>query len=469
MSEKELGHDAEKGHGKSSVEVGTVGVLVEDGVVYDNEHEVFRKDDDAIDYRTVGMKRALFVMFKVVFSLGILSLPSTLFSLGALGGALSVIGWGLLNTYCAILIGNFRHNHTTCHSIVDMGMILGGKVLKETCGVLFLLGWILAVGASILGVSTGLNALSSHATCTVWWSFITYIVVALGASLPKFHSLGWITWIGSASIFTAVFIIVIAVTTRDRPAAAPQSGPYELGYFVIGSPSFISGMVASLNIFNSSAGANSFIPLMAEMKRPKDFNKAVIIVMSFSGACYIAFSLVIYRWCGQWVTSPSLASAGPVIEKVCYGIALPGLLAIALLCLHVASKYLFVRILRKSPHLQAKSAIHWITWFSCTFGLGTLSFIMAEAIPVFNYLLALNASVCFAPLAIMIPGACWLYDHKSYRKGSMGQKVFYWSHYSLLLFGAFFLVGGTYATIQSIITSNQTNGIGKPFDCANDA
>jgi hypothetical protein len=66
-------------------------------------------------------------------------------------------------------------------------------------------------------------------------------------------------------------------------------------------------MVASLNIFNSSAGACSFIPLMAEMKRPQDFNKVLMIVMAFAGACYLAFSLVIYRWCGQWVTSPSLA------------------------------------------------------------------------------------------------------------------------------------------------------------------
>lgn len=124
----------------------------------------------------------------------------------------------------ALLVGDFRHNHTSCHTIIDMAMILGGPILKEITGVLFLLGygsvkivllfmanltsWILAVGASILGVATGLNALSTHAICTVWWSFITYVVVAIGASLPKFHSLGWITWIGSASIFTAVFILV---------------------------------------------------------------------------------------------------------------------------------------------------------------------------------------------------------------------------------------------------------------------
>ena len=87
---------------------------------------------------------------------------------------------------------------------------------------------------------------------------------------------------------------------------------------------------------------------------------------------------------------------------------------------------------------------------------------MAEAIPVFNYLLALTASVCFAPLAIMLPGGFWLYDHGTYRRGMTKQKLLYWSHWMLPVLGAFFLVGGTYATVKSIIISNQGgSGIGK--------
>ena len=93
-----------------------------------------------------------------------------------------------------------------------------------------------------------------------------------------------------------------------------------------------------------------------------------------------------YRWCGQYVASPSLGSAGPVIEKVAYGIGLVGLIVSGVIYLHVGAKYLFVRILRDSKHLQQKTMIHWVTWLSCTFGLSSLSFILAEAIPIFNYL-----------------------------------------------------------------------------------
>ncbi|PQE27692.1 Transmembrane amino acid transporter protein [Rutstroemia sp. NJR-2017a BBW] len=210
-------------------------------------------------------------------------------------------------------------------------------------------------------------------------------------------------------------------------------------------------MVASATIFVSSAGTSAFLPVISEMRQPRDFNKALYTCMLFVNAAYLSMSLVVYRWCGQWVASPSLGSAGPVIKKVAYGIGLIGLVVSACLYLHVAAKYLFVRILRNSKHLQQNTIIHWTTWLGCTFGLGLLSFILAEAIPIFNYLLALTGSICFAPLAIALPAWLWLYDHTEARKGTIGMKVAYWGHASLILLAAFLCVGGTYGVVESII------------------
>lgn len=47
---------------------------------------------------------------------------------------------------------------------------------------------------------------------------------------------------------------------------------------------------------------------------------------------------------------------------VAYGIGMVGLIVSACLYLHVAAKYLFVRILRNTSHLQANTVIHWGTW-----------------------------------------------------------------------------------------------------------
>lgn len=391
-----------------------------------------------------------------------------------------MIGWGALNSkystcfvfwsntdsqiliaYTAVVQGDFRNSHAGCHSIADMAEILGGVVLKEIVGVLFLVAYVLCAGSGILGVSIGLNALSTHAACTVWWSFLATIVVAATASVRKFHTLSWLTWAGFASIFIAVFIVVIAVTTLDRPAAAPQTGDFDFGYEVIGHPTFIAGITASATIFVSSAGTSAFLPVISEMRQPKDFRKALFACMSFVNLAYLSLALVVYKWCGKWVASPSLGSAGPTIKKVAYGIGLIGLVVSATLYLHVAAKYLFVRILRKTQHLQSNTLVHWSVWLSCTFGLSALAFILAEAIPIFNFLIALTGSICFAPLAIMLPGALWLYDHGHYKNGTMGQKAAYYAHWFLPVLGAFLCVGGTYGVVQSIINAYADGEIGK--------
>jgi hypothetical protein len=137
-----------------------------------------------------------------------------------------VIGWGALNTCTyhhpspsildqnltpadtAVVQGDFRNAHPGCHSIADMAKVVGGVPLKELTGGLFIVAYVLCTGSGILGVSIGLNALSTHAACTVWWSFLATVVVIATASVRTFHKVAWLTWAGFASIFTAVFIIV---------------------------------------------------------------------------------------------------------------------------------------------------------------------------------------------------------------------------------------------------------------------
>lgn len=104
--------------------------------------------------------------------------------------------------------------------------------------------------------------------------------------------------------------------------------------------------------------------------------------------------------------------------------------------------------------------VHWATWLGCTFGLASISFILAEAIPIFNYLIALTGSICFAPLAMMLPGWLWAYDHPHYRRGTALQKIIYGLHMFLIALGAFFLVAGTYGVVLEIKEAYATGLIG---------
>ena len=44
------------------------------------------------------------------------SIPGTLNTLGAIGGGIIVVGWGVLVTWLSVVMGDFRQNHPEVHN-----------------------------------------------------------------------------------------------------------------------------------------------------------------------------------------------------------------------------------------------------------------------------------------------------------------------------------------------------------------
>lgn len=143
-----------------------------------------------------------------IFATGVLSIPSSLYALGAFPGAVNIVAWQFLNTYCAIVQGDFRNRHQGCHSIADMAEVVGGAWLREVVGVLFLLTWAIASASGVVGSSVALNALSNHAVCTNYFMLVATIIIFILASVRKFQKIAWLTWVGFLSIYIAIFIVV---------------------------------------------------------------------------------------------------------------------------------------------------------------------------------------------------------------------------------------------------------------------
>lgn len=99
--------------------------------------------------------------------------------------------------------------------------------------------------------------------------------------------------------------------------------------------------------------------------------------------------VVVYYFCGQYVASPAMGSAGPLLKKICYGIAIPGLGVSSLIVTHLPAKYIFVTFMRDSPHLNKNTVKHWTVWLGCVIGCTLISYLIASAIPVFGGLIGL--------------------------------------------------------------------------------
>lgn len=75
--------------------------------------------------------------------------------------------------------------------------------------------------------------------------------------------------------------------------------------------------------------------------------------------------------------------------------------------------------------------------------LGGFAFILASAIPVFNYILALAGSVCFAPMSLIFPALMWFHDFGAQTRsaGARGKALWFF-HATIAAVGVFLTVGG---------------------------
>jgi hypothetical protein len=148
-----------------------------------------------------------------------------------------------------------------------------------------------------------------------------------------------------------VMTLTIAVGLQERPDAAPVSGPWDKDFLLIGNPTVAEATAALGSIVYTLCGTPAFIPVVSEMKDPRLYKRAVIVCQSViiflnflvgqfqSSLQYTHRSddagTIVYYFCGQYVTSPAPGSAGPLLKKITYGLALPGVIMGCVVLVHV--------------------------------------------------------------------------------------------------------------------------------------
>lgn len=280
----------------------------------------------------------------------------------------------------------------------------------------------------MLSISIALNALSSHAVCTAIFVAVAAVAGFGIGSIRTLDRIGFLAWIGTICIITAgetrrcafyylplltayfpVFVVTVGVGLQDRPSAAPQKGEWKSDYKLVNSPGFTDAISAVSSLVFTYSGTPIFFNIVSEMRDPLLYPRALAVCQTAVTIVYIIVGTVVYYYCGSYVASPALGSAGDIVKKVSYGIALPGLIVSCVLFVHVRvqptfaltstnicglpiqlpGKHIFVRILRGSDHLTSNSVIHWTTWLGSTFGVALVAYIVASAIPVFSGLISL--------------------------------------------------------------------------------
>jgi amino acid permease len=102
-------------------------------------------------------------------------------------------------------------------------------------------------------------------------------------------------------------------------------GDWKLDVVAVGDPTFAEAMNAIATVCFAFSGTPAFYPVIAEMKDPRDYNKAMGLCQIVVTLVYTIVGVVVYACCGQYVANPALGSAGPLLKRIAYGLAIPAL------------------------------------------------------------------------------------------------------------------------------------------------
>jgi len=424
----------------------------------------FEQDDPFVDdataevhYRTLTWWQAALLMIAETISLGILSLPSVLASLGLVAGVVLIVGLGILATYCGYVYGQFKTRYPGVANMADAGEVLMGAWGREIFGTAQIIMMIFILASHLLTFTIAMNVITGHATCTIVWGVVGLLLFFI-LSLPRtLKNVSYLSIAAFTSIIGAVFTTIIAVGIE-----APN--PILEATTKIG---FASAFAQTLNICFAYAGQMAYFSFMSEMRDPREFPKALITLQTVEVALYVIAAVVIYRFAGPDVASPALGSTGPVVKKVAYGIALPTILIAGVIYANVAAKQIYVRIFRNNTRrIHERSFVSIGTWVAIIACLWIIGWIIAESIPVFNDLNALISALFISWFTYGLAGVFWLYMNYGYWFMDWRKSCLTVLNVFLIGMGAAICGIGLYASGTAI---NQDAGQGASWSCGDNS
>lgn len=153
-----------------------------------------------------------------------------------------------------------------------------------------------------------------------------------------------------------------------------------------------------LNVAFAYAGNQAFVTVMCEMRNPnKDYTPAIIWLNALAVPLYVIIACVIYHLAGQYTVSPALGSAPGVAAKVAYGILIPTMLGSGLVFGHTGIKFMYNfamdTVIKSKYKLTDNTFTTWGVWLGCGTLFWVVAFVLANAVPAFNSILAISSAI----------------------------------------------------------------------------
>ncbi|EDK40537.1 hypothetical protein PGUG_04635 [Meyerozyma guilliermondii ATCC 6260] len=448
------------------------------------EQAVLAESGHSINYRNCSWQRTAGLLFSEYICLAIMSFPWSYSVLGLIPGLILTVFVALTVLYTGIIICDYCAAYPHVTTVCDIGQHLfwGKKWAWYATAVCFLLNNTFIQALHVLvGARYWTTISENYSLCAIVFAVITALICFL-MSLPRtFSSMSSVAYFSAITMFIAVILAMVFAGIEDHPGHYTGL-PVKYRLFPEKGTTYVAAMEAFLNIVYTFVGQITYPSFISQMKRPKDFKKALYVVTLLELITFALAGSIVYVYVGNaYMTAPAFGSLKTLYKKISFSFALPTILFLGALYGNVSSQFLFHNIFsHDSQHRNEHTLVGWGTWIGLNFGLWVLAFIIAEVIPFFSDLLSLMSSLFDCWFGFVFWGVAYFklkrlhYRRQGEPNVTMGQifkratlvgKVEYVINLALVAIGFYILGPGLYATVQSIIWSYQAGAYGKAFTC----
>lgn len=288
-------------------------------------------------------------------------------------------------------------------------------------------------------------------------------MVALPPTFSEFAILGYIDFV---SIVVAILITIIATGVK---ASSATGGLTAVDWSVWPPPdtTFYKAFLSTTNIIFAYSFAVCQFSFMAEMHTPEDYVKSIWALGLIEIFIYTITGALIYAFVGSTVSSPALLSAGPLISRVAFGVAIPVIFISGSINTTVVGRYILNRAFPNSRIRFIHDKAGWAVWTALIAAITAIAWVVAEAIPFFNALLGIISSLFISGFTFYFPALFWFGLVKE-GKWNASLKNLALSVLNAVIFciGLIVLGCGTYASVQDIINEYASGSVRGSFTCS---
>ncbi|KAI9035954.1 uncharacterized protein KD926_002566 [Aspergillus affinis] len=417
-------------------------------------------------FRRLGWKRLTIISIVEAIALGSLGLPSAFSTLGMVAGVILTVGIGLVAMYAGYKIGQVKLKYPQVGHYADVGQLLLGSVGSKIFVGAFVALLIFVIGSHCLTGAIAFQTITESGVCSVVFSVVSAAILMILAIPPSFAEIAILGYIDFASIILAIGITVIATgiqSSHDTGTFSIGSAPWSA--WPITGISFSQAIVATNNIVFAYSFAGCLPSFMEDMHTPDDYVKTLWWLGGIQIVIYTLTGSLIYAFVGQGVQSPALLSAGPVISRVVFGIALPVIFISGSINTTVVCRYIHGKVYHDSAARFINTRKGWMTWLGLISLVTVLAWVIAEAIPIFSELLSIISALFVSGLSFYIPPLMWfvrLREGAWYEKHNLQPAI---CNLVVFIVGMVVFGCGTYSSIKELVTKFQSGAISKPFTC----